>query len=67
MIVWLSVEEYQKVFVPFYRIEGTQEEGTGIGLSLVKQLVQLMSGKISVASQKESAAIFALASPFPMS
>lgn len=63
--VGISVEEYQKVFVPFYRIEGTQEEGTGIGLSLVKQLVQLMGGKISVTSQKGIGSDFFFSLPLP--
>ncbi|WP_240688909.1 substrate-binding domain-containing protein [Ammoniphilus sp. YIM 78166] len=47
-----SAEESNKVFVPFYRIEGSREEGTGIGLSLVRQLINLMGGKIAVTSQK---------------
>lgn len=63
--IGLSAEEYQKVFVPFYRIEGTQEEGTGIGLSLVKQLVQLMGGKISVTSQKGIGSDFFFSLPLP--
>ena len=63
--VGISVEEYQKVFVPFYRIEGTQEEGTGIGLSLVKQLVQLMGGQISVTSQKGLGSDFFFSLPLP--
>lgn len=61
----ISVEEYQKVFVPFYRIEGTQEDGTGIGLSLVKQLVQLMGGKISLTSQKGIGSDFFFSLPLP--
>ncbi|MGG0288791.1 substrate-binding domain-containing protein [Peribacillus butanolivorans] len=63
--IGLSVEEYQKVFVPFYRIEGTQEEGTGIGLSLVKQLVQLMGGSISVTSEKGIGSDFSFSVPLP--
>ncbi len=63
--VGLSVEEYQKVFVPFYRIKGTQEEGTGIGLSLVKQLVQVMGGKISVTSKKGIGSDFCFRLPLP--
>lgn len=61
----MTVDEYQKVFVPFYRIEGTKEEGTGIGLSLVKQLVNLMGGKISVTSQKGIGSDFHFSLPLP--
>lgn len=61
--VGLSVEEYAKVFVPFYRIEGTKEEGTGIGLSLVKQLVHLMEGEIGVTSNKGTGSDFCFSLP----
>ncbi|WML58055.1 substrate-binding domain-containing protein [Neobacillus sp. PS2-9] len=63
--VGLSIEEYHKVFVPFYRVEGTQEEGTGIGLSLVKQLVHLMGGEISVSSKKGKGSDFCFSLPLP--
>ncbi|MGG3467275.1 substrate-binding domain-containing protein [Neobacillus pocheonensis] len=63
--IGLSAEEYQKVFVPFYRIEGTQEEGTGIGLSLVKQLVQQMGGNISVTSKRGVGSDFSFSLPLP--
>lgn len=61
----LLAEEYQKVFVPFYRVEGTQVEGTGIGLSLVKQLIHLMEGEISVTSQKGVGSDFFFSLPLP--
>ncbi|MEO2078126.1 MAG: substrate-binding domain-containing protein [Bacillus sp. (in: firmicutes)] len=61
----ITVDEYQKVFVPFYRIAGTQEEGTGIGLSLVKQLVHQLGGKISVTSQKGIGSDFFFSLPVP--
>ncbi|WP_245947341.1 substrate-binding domain-containing protein [Bacillus taeanensis] len=61
--VGISVEEYQKVFVPFYRIQSTKEEGTGIGLSLVKQLVHLMDGEISVTSTKGKGSDFSFTLP----
>ena len=61
----LEVEEFQKVFIPFYRIEGTQEEGTGIGLLLVKQFVQQMGGSIHVASKKGIGSDFFFSLPLP--
>lgn len=63
--IGIADDEYQKVFVPFYRIEGTHEEGTGIGLSLVKQLVNLMGGKITVTSQKGIGSDFCFSLPLP--
>lgn len=51
-------EEYDKIFTSFYRIKGTKEDGTGIGLSLVKQLVQLMDGTIGVTSKVGEGTVF---------
>jgi ribose transport system substrate-binding protein len=62
----ISAEEAGKIFVPFYRIEGTSEEGTGIGLSLVKQLVHLMGGKVNVSSgEKGNGSDFFFSLPLP--
>ncbi|WP_180953557.1 ATP-binding protein [Bacillus sp. T33-2] len=46
----ITEEEYRKVFMPFYRVDGTDAEGAGIGLPLVNQLVTLMGGDVGVAS-----------------
>ncbi|WP_413305869.1 ATP-binding protein [Bacillus sp. 1P10SD] len=49
--VGIPKEEQEMVFAPFYRINHAHTEGTGIGLSLVKQLVSLMGGKVGINSQ----------------
>ncbi|RAK18495.1 CheY-like chemotaxis protein [Anoxybacillus vitaminiphilus] len=48
--IGIAKEEWEKIFEPFYRIKGTHADGTGIGLSLVKQLVHLMGGEVGMDS-----------------
>jgi signal transduction histidine kinase len=50
----LPVSEVDKIFDRFYQVDSSSSrdfEGSGIGLSLVKELVQLMKGHIEVRSQ----------------
>ncbi|MED4905670.1 hybrid sensor histidine kinase/response regulator [Parageobacillus thermoglucosidasius] len=49
--IGIPKNEYENIFAPFYRIKGTKVDGTGMGLSLVKQLIQLMGGTIGVESE----------------
>ena len=46
----INKEELKRVFDRFYRVEGSEAKGSGIGLSLVKELVDLHNGKLSVDS-----------------
>jgi signal transduction histidine kinase len=42
-------ESKEKVFEEFYRISGSKKPGSGLGLSLVKSLVESLGGTIKVA------------------
>lgn len=51
----ISDEDIKNLFDRFYRIERLcdKKEGTGIGLAIVKTIIELHSGKIKVTSSKE--------------
>ncbi len=56
----LSPEQVAQLFQPFNRMgqENSDEEGTGIGLVVTKQLVELMGGSIGVASNVGVGTVF---------
>lgn len=64
--IGIPKEHLNKVFNRFYRIEDNLNDGyngTGIGLALTKELVELHKGKISVQSEKGVETIFRVAIP----
>ena len=42
----IAAGELNNIFKSFYQVEGTQQKGSGLGLSIAKQLVELHGGKI---------------------
>jgi len=53
----ISPDIYEQIFVPFY---STKKEGSGIGLSFSRQIMQLHGGSISVQSIPGEETVFTL-------
>ncbi|TAJ15050.1 MAG: response regulator [Planctomycetota bacterium] len=64
--IGIPAQELPHVFERFHRVEGARGrsfEGTGIGLSLVEQLVKLHGGRIEVASEEGRGTAFTVTIP----
>lgn len=58
--VGISEEQMQKIFQPFEQVGDTQKmaEGTGLGLAISLKIVEMMGGRIQVASQLNTGSQF---------
>ena len=59
-------EEKDKIFQRFYRSEKSEElgiEGNGLGLSIVRSIVEEFSGKIEILNNKPTGTIFTIKLP----
>lgn len=64
--IGISPDDLQKLFKPFVQVDGKlsrQYEGTGLGLALVKKMVDLHHGSIEVQSEIGVGSRFALLFP----
>ncbi|MBK8947277.1 MAG: HAMP domain-containing histidine kinase [Ignavibacteriae bacterium] len=64
--IGIKGEEKNKVFQRFYRIESvnsTKISGYGLGLSLVKSVIERMSGEIEILDNKPKGSIFKISLP----
>jgi PAS domain S-box-containing protein len=65
--IGIAAENIQKLFKPFVQIDGAlnrQYEGTGLGLSLVKQMVELHGGKVGLTSELGVGSRFTIELPY---
>lgn len=60
----MKAADAAQVFDRFYQVEGNDEQGSGIGLSLVKELVELHRGQISVDTIEGRGTTFKLVLPY---
>lgn len=64
--IGIPENELEKIFERFHRVEnigGRSQEGTGIGLSLVQELIKLHGGTIKVESQVSKGSVFTITIP----
>lgn len=65
--IGIESAQLESLFVPFFQVDSAlnrQYEGTGLGLALVKQYVELHGGKVSVSSDQGSGSCFKLEIPY---
>jgi len=54
----LSAEDQKLLFLPFTRLQTSQEEGHGLGLSIVKRIVEKCQGRVGVESTPGAGSTF---------
>lgn len=63
----MSEEFLKRIFIPFERVNNEKVnkiEGTGLGMSIVKNLLDRMNGTITVESEEEKGSCFSVSIPF---
>jgi PAS domain S-box-containing protein len=68
--IGISAKDLQMLFQPFVQVDSAlnrQYEGTGLGLALVKQIVELHGGQVMVESEVGKGSRFTVALPYEMS
>lgn len=59
----LTDEQMAQLFVPFMRIDQTRAEGDGLGLSIVRRIVDKLGGDVQVESTEGEGSIFSFSLP----
>ena len=64
----IPIADLTRVFERFYRVDKSRSRapgGTGIGLAIVKHLVELLGGQVTAGTQAQGGAVFTVRLPQP--
>lgn len=56
--IGIAANELPRIFDPFYRVIGTGEVGSGLGLSIVKKIAESLGGIVDLTSDSEQGTVF---------
>ncbi|MDY7077709.1 MAG: MASE3 domain-containing protein [Chloroflexota bacterium] len=59
----LTPEEHGRLFTPFTRLDQVQAKGHGLGLSIVRRIVDKLNGQVSVESKVGQGSVFSFTLP----
>jgi signal transduction histidine kinase len=60
----IAPNDVKRIFMPFVRLESDRVEGTGLGLTLVRNLVDMCEGEVSVRSEQGQGTTVYVTLPF---
>lgn len=61
--VGIDAKDLERIFTPFARVDEAVTDGLGLGLSIIKRIVESLGGKVSVESIKNEGTVFRLHLP----
>jgi signal transduction histidine kinase len=59
----IPADQQSQLFIPFQQLEHTRAQGHGLGLSIVKRIVEKLGGQVGVESQPGQGSTFYFALP----
>jgi signal transduction histidine kinase len=59
----LTAEEQSRLFTPFARLDQVRAKGHGLGLSIVRRIVEKLGGQVGVESEVGRGSVFSFTLP----
>jgi len=59
----LALEEQSRLFTPFVRLDQVRVDGHGLGLSIARQIVEKLGGRVGIESELGQGSVFSFALP----